>query len=210
MNTLKITLLLFIACTAFSQSEHNTRISTDSLHFTPLFNGVDLSGWESTGLRKSSWTVKDSVLSGRWRPWNLLSVGGWIWTKEEFADFVLRLDYKINPGGNSGVAIRWPKEAGARPAKSAYEVQIKDVGDDKNLSGSIYNLAIAPRGLANPGEWNSYEIRCIGDSLTVYLNGIKAAGLRDSRSSKGRIGFQVHDPFSKPQFRRIRIATLPR
>jgi hypothetical protein len=107
------------------------------------------------------------------------------------------------------VAVRWPRSSKNRPSKSGYEIQILDRVEADNPSGSIYNLARADGRLNRPGEWNRLFIRCRGECISVWLNGIKAAEITDDRSRKGRIGFQVHDPFSRPQFRGMKIRCAP-
>jgi len=169
----------------------------------------DLKGWRSSGRAKSSWTVRGGVLCGKWRLWNVLYAGGWIWSEAVYSDFDLRLEYCINPGGNSGVAVRWPRDAGSRPSQSGYEVQIMDRSEAEYPTGSIYGLVRAPGGLSRPGEWNRMLIRGQGQTISVWLNGTKAAELSHSGPLRGRIGFQVHDPFSKPRFRNIQIRPAP-
>ena len=72
--------------------------------FVPLFNGKDLDGWEVREARagdKDKWTVTDNLLVAK-------PGGGWIGTKKMYGDFVLRLEWKIFDGGNSGVFLRVP------------------------------------------------------------------------------------------------------
>ena len=72
--------------------------------FQPLSNGKDLTGWAGVGGQPSNWQAKDGVLSCTGKPGS-----HWIATEEEYADFDLRLEYKIPKNGNSGVFIRAPK-----------------------------------------------------------------------------------------------------
>ena len=72
--------------------------------FVPLFNGMDLDGWEvresNTG-DKEKWSFKNNLLVAK-------PGGGWIGTKKMYGDFVLKLEWKIFDGGNSGVFLRVP------------------------------------------------------------------------------------------------------
>ena len=68
--------------------------------FVPIFNGKDLSGWVGIDGDTSSYYVKDSLL--------ICKATGkvHIFTDKEFANFVFRLQIKLDPGGNNGVGIR--------------------------------------------------------------------------------------------------------
>ncbi|MBI3822156.1 MAG: DUF1080 domain-containing protein [Planctomycetes bacterium] len=71
--------------------------------FVPLFNGKDLDGWEVRGSKtdQEKWSLKDNLLVAK-------PGGGWIGTKKMYGDFVLKLEWKIFDGGNSGVFLRVP------------------------------------------------------------------------------------------------------
>jgi len=123
--------------------------------YTVLFNGKDLEGWQGA---VEGHEVKDGTIvltPGK---------GGHLFTKEEYADFSFRFDFKLPPGGNNGVAVRYPGKGD--PAWVAFEIQTLDNTADKykNLKpyqyhGSVYGLVPAKRGFLKPvGEWNSKEI----------------------------------------------------
>ena len=70
----------------------------DECYFKPLFNGRDLSGWEGvTSDARASWKVEDGaiVCTGH--------QGTWLRSKERYGDFNLRFEYRLRPGGNSGI-----------------------------------------------------------------------------------------------------------
>ena len=94
------------------------------------------------------------------------------------ADFVARLEFKLPPGGNNGLAIRYPGEGD--PAYSGMcELQVLDNTSDryKNLDprqfhGSAYGMAAAERGFLRPvGEWNFQQVTVQGPKIIVELNG---------------------------------------
>jgi len=182
--------------------------------FVPLFNGADLGGWQVMGA--PSWSVKDGVIecSG--------AGGGWLRSSGQYRDFVLRLEYKVSQGANSGIFLRAKLEGD--PAFTGMEVQVlDDYGEqpDKHSNGSLYD-AVAPA--VNPskpaGEWNQAEITCWGNQLTVYENGQKLYSIDlfdpalnapqseerkfPNRAPAGYIGMQNHG--SKLCFRSIRIS----
>ena len=104
--------------------------------------------------------------------------GGVLHTREEYADFVARVEFKLPPGGNNGLAIRYP--GSGDPAYAGMcEVQILDDGhaqyatiDPRQACGSVYGLSAAHRGYLRPtGEWNYYEVTVKGPAIKVELNG---------------------------------------
>lgn len=133
-----------------------------------LFDGKTLDGWIGA---IDSYEVRDGAIV------TLPGHGGNLLTKNEYADFVLWLEFRLPPGGNSGVGIRAPLEGDA--AYQGMEIQVLDDTADKyadlqpyQFHGSIYGVAPAERGRLRPvGQWNREEIRCVGRHVTVKLNG---------------------------------------
>ncbi|MFU8829778.1 MAG: DUF1080 domain-containing protein, partial [Phycisphaerales bacterium] len=126
-----------------------------------LFNGNDLSGWVASG-DQDAWGVTDGELVTT-RPGR----GGWLRTDRMYRDFELELDFWMPEGGNSGVGLRG--SSGGDPAFTGFEVQILDThGEEPNVRncGSIYE-AVAPASMAvkEPGNWNTYRIKLVGDTL---------------------------------------------
>src|SRR5204863_1427947 len=82
-----------------------TLAAADPPGYRPLFDGQSRAGWEGAGLpAEKCWKVEDGtiVCTGE--------KGPWLRSKEQFDDFNLRLEYKLKPGGNSGVYIRVPED----------------------------------------------------------------------------------------------------
>ena len=180
-----------------------------------LFNGKDFTGWEVP--EKGNWKVENGEMVVTWDEAN--PGGGWIVTKEMFEDFIFRLKFKINKGGNSGVCIRDPSRATKNPAYSGYEIQI-DFNNPKNPTGSLYNLARAymildaysprERIAGKEEEWNEFEISAVGEHIVVKLNGNKVVERYDRRSLKGVVGMQLHDKRSVVRFKDIEIKPIPK
>jgi hypothetical protein len=195
-----------------------------------------LSGWEING--EGIWTVlKDGTLIGQrphptgktplgvpfpvdarqYQRWQ--SAQSWLYTKEEFDQFVLQLEYWLPVGGNSGVSIRdssrGKQSYGADPRKTpahiGYEIQLLDTAPGaKNPSGSIYDVAPAPDGLQFRNDWNKLEIESRHDIIRVRLNGklaAESAGVKE-RPLQGPIGLQLHDQFSWVMFRNVRLRVI--
>ncbi len=208
---MKALLLSFIFCAA----QIGSAAEKD---FQPLFNGKDLTGWEGVGGPASNWEIKDGVLSCTGRKGS-----HWIATKEEYADFDLRLEYNIPKNGNSGVFIRAPKKGEAWVAGMEIQV-LDDFGDKwKNLkpaqfTGSIYAVqAPEKRATKKPGEWQTIRIRCMGTRCDVWINGehvvkgdleelAKTHTQPGLKRQSGFIGLQNHS--SPVHYRNIRIKSL--
>lgn len=148
-----------------------TRLVADdeAAEWKPLFNGSDLEGWQTVGEPADCWEVTDGELHPR-------EAGGWLSTKQEFADFELELEFNLPPGGNTGVFIRAPH--GGRTSRLGMEIQLMDefAPEYKNVkswqrSGSLYDVEGAKSGaLRPPGEWQKLALRCVGRRLEVKLN----------------------------------------
>lgn len=187
--------------------------------FAPLFNGRDLEGWEPREYKQmpaDQWTFKDGVLAAK-------NGQGWLATKREFENFILRLEWRLPTNGNSGIFLRVPplKEK-EQPWTAAVEIQALDdtgptyVGKIKpyQFSGSIYGAVAPTRSkYRGAGEWNSFEITCRGGKISVVFNGDEVASadmdavpaLRN-RARKGVLGLQNHG--SSVEFRNVRIKIL--
>ena len=156
----------------------------------------------------------DSKQYGHW-----MGAQAWLYTKDEFDQFDLHVEYWLPVGGNSGVSIRdssrGKQSYGAEPRKTpahiGYEIQLLDATEAKNPSGSIYDVAPAPGGLELKNDWNRMDIESRHNVIRVRLNGKLAAespGVPD-RPLKGPIGLQLHDAFSWVLFRNIRLRVIP-
>jgi len=200
--------------------DHGNAVKFRNIEIKPLsfdlFNGKDLSGWWVMGA--PCWSAEEGMLvcSG--------GQGGWILTEKEYGDFLLRLEYAIAPGGNSGIAVRATRTG--NPAFTGMEIQIlDDAGQPANIhgSGSIYGAVAPCRNVAKPaGEWNAAAIRCRGAHMTVTVNGVRIIDVDlddpalnalpiqerklNERVRSGCVGVQNHG--SPVRFRNIRINPL--
>jgi hypothetical protein len=190
----------------------------DESGFTGIFNGKDWSGWAGP---VDGYEIVDGAL--RCKP----DAGGTIYTKETYADFVVRFEFRLPPAGNNGLAIRYPGEGDPAYAGMT-ELQVLDTGHEKYAKldprqghGSAYGMAAAAQGYLRPtGEWNYQEVTVKGSTIVVELNGTRIldADLStiteylDNRPhpgknrTEGHFGFAGHrDPVA---FRNIRIKRL--
>lgn len=136
--------------------------------FISLFNGLNLEGWGEVG--PPCWSVQDGVIQCS----GVGEEGGWLRSNRLYRNFVLRLEYRISPGGNSGIFLRAPHFG--RSSRLGMELQIlDDAGSPPSITGTaaIYN-AVAPR--VNPakpaGQWNQVEVTLRDRHLHVVWNGL--------------------------------------
>lgn len=190
----------------------------DTKDFVPLFNGKDLTGWDlkqSKGDIKDAWHVKDGILTCK-------AGSGWISTDKQFGNFVLRVEWRIQEGGNSGVFLRVPGvKEGVSPSQTGMEIQILDDHSAKykgklkpyQFSGSIYTFVPCTKPVyKGVNTWNTFEITAKGDKVSVSYNGEKVAEADMNTPSfakrplKGFIGLQNHG--SAVEFRKVEIKVL--
>lgn len=155
----------------------------DEAGFVPIFNGKNLEGWQGLDGVTSDYYAKDGML--------ICSETGkkHLFTTKEYANFILRLEIKMDPGGNNGIGIR--AKVSAAPHLEGNEIQVlddpyyargipdpkKDPKDwvplkDYQHFGSLYGVVPAKTGHLKPaGQWNVEEIVCNGSHLKVTLNG---------------------------------------
>ncbi len=144
----------------------------DADGFETVFNGKDFTGW--SGPVENYEVVDGAIVCKKGK-------GGNIYAKEEYSDFVARLEYKLPPGGNNGLAIRYPGTGGQPSTVAMCEVQILDDDapkyaklDQRQYNGSVYGMIAAKRGYQRtPGEWNFMEVTVKGPTIQVELNGTR-------------------------------------
>ncbi|HPF13411.1 MAG: DUF1080 domain-containing protein [Planctomycetes bacterium] len=171
-----------------------------------LWNGGDplKEGWSMAG--PGSFIVEGNELR---------TTGGMglLWyTREEFGDFRLDLQWKVqDPANNSGVFVRFP-DPGVDPwvaVNGGYELQICDEDGEKTKTGSVYSFQGPTAVPTRPtGEWNDYSIEVVGQQYTVTINGQVVNRFQGERALRGYIGLQNHDDGSPVRFRNIRVTQL--
>ncbi|MEM9346969.1 MAG: DUF1080 domain-containing protein [Planctomycetota bacterium] len=190
----------------------------DEDEFTPLFNGKDLAGWIGAS---DAYEVKNGAIVCK------QDLGGNLLTEKQYEDFVVRLQFKTPPGGNSGLAIRMPTDdPKVYPTEVALELQVLDDNHimyaklrEDQYHGSAYGIKGAHKGFLRPAcQWNTQEVTVQGDHVTVVLNGYKVLETHLKKDApddhpaksdsfvKGHFGISGH--FDQVQFRDIRIKEL--
>jgi hypothetical protein len=192
-NHWKLAIMLFlpfmIACSGGNQS--NQEQSAEAVEEAPeeewimLFNGENLDGWKRYGADEIGplWSAQNGTIlcdgeglgegSGEW--------GGSLITLEQFGNFELEVEWKISPGGNSGIlyhVVESPEYSHAYSTGPEY--QVLDDGGWKGdeltpaqMAGSNYDMYAAPedKKLNPAGQWNSSRIIYNDGHVEHYLNG---------------------------------------
>ncbi|HEV7925452.1 MAG TPA: DUF1080 domain-containing protein [Verrucomicrobiae bacterium] len=189
--------------------------------FDPIFNGKDFDGWAGP---LDCCKVEDGAIV--WQR----GKGGTPYYKANYTNFIVRLEFKLPPGGNNGLAIRYPGEGDTayvgmcecQVLDDNYEKATGDKIDPRQAHGSAYGMVAAARGYQRPiGEWNYEEVTVIGPKMKVELNGSiildcdlsKVTEFLDGKSHPGKnrksghFGLAGHD--DPVMFRNLSIKRLP-
>lgn len=172
-----ILLLLAMAVPAFSAPNALTPEEKKE-GFKLLFDGKTLDGWRTfkQANPKEQWKVEDGAI--------VLTAGGGgnLITKDQYADFDFRCEWKIAAGGNSGIMWRSTEEH-AQPYITGPEYQLLDSFKKDghkyphelakgNIAGCFYDIIPGKEEWSKPvGEWNETRIVVKGNKITLYLNG---------------------------------------
>jgi hypothetical protein len=186
-------------------------VAADEEGFKPLFDGKSLDGFTQKG-GQAKYRAENGEIIGTSVP---NTENSFLCTNKEYGDFILELEFKVDPALNSGVQIRshaydasqeleikGKKRKVAAGRVHGYQVEIDP--SPRSFSGAIYDEARRGRFLADladneparkafqQGEWNKFRIECRGDSIKTWINGVPAVDLKDDMTPKGFIALQVH------------------
>jgi catechol 2,3-dioxygenase-like lactoylglutathione lyase family enzyme len=183
----------------------------------PLFDGRTLAGWEGN---MGNWRVEDGAIVGgaldRRQPYN-----EFLATTEDFGDFDLRLQYRIEGSGgfvNGGVQF-WSQRVPGSFEVSGFQADL-GAGTDGNLydeSRRNRNVATAAADVRaralRPGAWNDYRIRAEGAHIQIWLNGVRTVDYTEDDGGiphHGKFALQIHGGANtKVSYRGMMIESLP-
>jgi hypothetical protein len=163
-----------------------------------LFNGKDLTGWKNNGEEK--WVVEQGTILCE----SAANKYGYLTTEKTYRDFDLRLRFKGEAAGNSGVFFH-ARITGIDPDHGP-DIEGMQVEVDPNVgkhTGGLYEsggrgwvkmpTAEGEQAL-KPGEWNDLQVSVQGNHVVTELNGVKIADYTDAapKFTGGVIGLQIH------------------
>ncbi|HEY6435934.1 MAG TPA: DUF1080 domain-containing protein [Ignavibacteriaceae bacterium] len=158
-----------------------------------IFNGKNLNGWTIHGTEK--WYVEKGELvceSGPDKQYGYLS------TTKQYKNFILNVQFKQEANGNSGVFFRSSIDG---VKISGWQVEVAPLNSH---TGGIYESygrgwLIQPlpedEQHLKPNEWNTLQIKVLGDEVTTWLNDHKMVYIKDEKigQANGFIALQIHD-----------------
>ncbi|WP_080058400.1 3-keto-disaccharide hydrolase [Spirosoma aerolatum] len=185
-----LSLLVCFVNLATAQHSPNTLTDAEKQNgWKLLFDGASSSGWKSAykdGFPEKGWTVKDGTIGVAERGGHEHIVGGDIVTIQQFSAFDLSFEFRLAPGGNSGLKYFVTRSEGEKGAVIGLEYQILDdklhpdakQGRDGNRTqASLYDLIKANKQeqfVNPPDQWNTGRIVVYPNNhVEHYLNGIK-------------------------------------
>jgi 3-keto-disaccharide hydrolase len=215
-GALRILILLFVGA-AIPLPAQPDRAAVAPTRKIELFNGKDFSGWtfvskDTNRPASSIWSVTNGVISCQGKP------DGYARTLRTYRDYRLHVEWRFPSGpGNSGVFLHitgadrvWP---------TCFEAQLLsgDAGEIRCNGGSKANGTTAehpnyiphqqPSSEKPLGEWNSYDIVCRGNTITVRVNGVLQNEVTGASAGSGAIGLQAEG--EPVEFRNLEIEPLP-
>lgn len=185
-----IYMLLFGICAVNLAYAQNTLCKNEKkAGFKMLWNGKDATGWRAifkAEFPNKGWEMKNGILTVLASNGQEQGSGGDIVSKEEFSAFILKFDFRLSPGANSGIKYFVTEQEKTNMSGIGLEFQVLD--DDKHPDaklgkngnrklGSLYDLIPANKPasvLKSIGEWNSGEVRVYPNNhVEHWLNGVK-------------------------------------
>jgi type 1 glutamine amidotransferase len=200
--------------------------SKDTAAWKDLFDGKTLNGWVQRG-GKAKYEIEDGTIVGSSVP---NTPNSFLCTTRDYTNFVLELEFKVDPSLNSGVQIR----------SHAFDKPTQFEGKDRTIkvpAGRVHGLQVEidpsprawtggvqeeggrawlndlknnepARGAFKPNDWNHFRIECSGPAIKTWLNEVPAADLVDDRVTAGFIALQVHGVGRNEDTRQIRFRNI--
>ena len=165
----------------------------------PLFNGRNFDGWAIVQPEGARWSVSDGVITAE-------DGNGYLVTESEYENYELQTYVQTSWLSNGGIFCRWKSLV---PKDRGFEIQIEDIADSNNPTGSIYDLAYAQPLPIQPGEWYLMQLILEGPECIVRVNGETVArtdALPVERA--GHIALQMHRRNSWIRFKGLRLKEI--
>ncbi len=180
----------------------NVSLATDQAEegFVNLFDGKTLDGWNL--MNGAKFVVEDGVIKHN-------QGNGWLRSDKEYADFILRLEFRfMKPKQDGGVFLRAGMEGKDWPDRK-YEVQIENTRRMATIFNAKNDLDVelTQKMLKPVGEWNEYEIKVVGPRIEVRLNGeLVSTSSSADMLKRGYLGLQGEK--GAHEYRNLRLKDL--
>lgn len=207
-------LFLSAGFSSFAQPGETTIVPTSKVQ---LFNGKDFSGWtfvsrDTNSPAASIWSVTNGVIVCQGKP------HGYARTLQTYRDYRLHVEWRFPAGpGNSGVFLHINPPDKVWPYCFEAQLLSGDAGEIRCNGGSKADGTTAkhpnfiprqqPSSEKPLGEWNSYDIICRGNIITVRVNGVLQNEVNGTSASSGTIGLQAEGKLV--EFRNLELEPLP-
>lgn len=174
--------------------------------FVSLFDGETLDGWYAVG-GNAEYAAVDGVIVGSGERVNQNT---FLRTETTFDDFEFRCQFRFVRHSNSGIQYRShqrPNDAGEQVGR-VYGYQYELDPSDRAWTAGLYEEGrrgwlqnvegdenAHKRAALKRDDWNEVVIRCVGDHIQTWLNGVQVADYMDEADealAEGFIGLQVH------------------
>lgn len=164
----------------------------------PMFNGKDIAGWTVSDKCSAAWNVDQGELVAA-------NGHGYLISDAEFRNCEFQTYFKTSPLANGGIFFRWKTGNGR-----GFEVQIEDIPDSDDPTGSIYGCVRAEQMPFQPGEWALMQVFLREKHCVVRVNGVTVAESREmGRARSGNIALQMHSGKGWVRWKDMRIRRLP-
>ncbi|MCA9174661.1 MAG: DUF1080 domain-containing protein [Planctomycetales bacterium] len=165
----------------------------------PLLNGRDLTGWTISEKCSAQWRIEpDGVLLGE-------QGHGYLISDETFENCELSCYIRSSPLANGGIFFRWRDER-----NRGFEIQIEDIPDSNDPTGSIYGRVRAEQLPFTPGEWVLMQVTLNGQHCAVRVNGVIVAESDEMpKARSGNLSLQMHTGKGWVRWQDLRVRPLP-
>ncbi|MCA9246336.1 MAG: DUF1080 domain-containing protein [Planctomycetales bacterium] len=163
----------------------------------PLLNGNDLQGWKISEQCSATWSIENGELLGK-------DGHGYLISDSEYRNCEFQTYVRSSPLANGGVFFRWVTGKGR-----GFEIQIEDIPDSNDPTGSIYGRVRAERLPFQPGEWVLMQVFLQEKHCVVRINGETVAESHEMGGARiGNISLQMHTGHGWVRWKDMRVRVL--
>jgi len=200
---------VFIVATSFADDAEKPIVPSAK---TELFNGKDLTGWVSylkdNADAAQTWSVQDGILRCTGKP------NGYLRTEKNYANYKVTVEWKFTKAGNTGVLVHMHQPEKIWPLTVECQGMHATQGDmffwsgakASELTKGVKVPRKAPDAEKPVGEWNTFQVICKNDTITILVNGSEMNKATGCSITSGQIGIQSEG--ASLEIRRITIDPL--